>query len=107
MRRHSLGLALIALCARAAAAQAAESAEASEASEASEPAALRIEVIELHYADAYEVANLLSQLAPPGVRVAAYGPTNSLVISGPEALLGPLLEKSEPSAKSESSSREE
>jgi type II secretory pathway component GspD/PulD (secretin) len=104
MRRHSLGLALIALCARAAAAQAAESAEASEASE---PAALRIEVIELHYADAYEVANLLSQLAPPGVRVAAYGPTNSLVISGPEALLGPLLEKSEPSAKSESSSREE
>lgn len=101
MRRTSLGLALFALCARAATTHAAESAEASE------PAALRMEIIKLHYADAYEVANLLSQLVPPGVRVSAYGPTNSLVISGPEALLGPLLEKSERSAEDESSSREE
>jgi type II secretory pathway component GspD/PulD (secretin) len=46
-----------------------------------------IEVIPLHYARADEVAYTLSWIAPPGVRIAPYFPTNSLIISGnPEAV---------------------
>lgn len=48
---------------------------------------MRMEVIPLNYARAEEVAATLSGIAPPGVRVAPYAPTNSLFISGdPEAV---------------------
>src|SRR6266849_5328724 len=56
-----------------------------------------IEVVPLKYARADEVADTLSWLAPPGVRIVPYYPTNSLIISGnPEAvkeLLGILRGK--------------
>jgi general secretion pathway protein D len=58
-----------------------------------------IEVVPLEYAKAEEVAYTLSYIAPPGVLVAPYPPTNSLIISGdPEAvaeLIGVLKEKKE------------
>lgn len=41
-----------------------------------------IEVVPLKYARADEVADTLSRLAPPGVRIAPYYPTNSLILSG-------------------------
>jgi type II secretory pathway component GspD/PulD (secretin) len=47
----------------------------------------RIEVVPLHYAKAEEVAYALSWVAPYGVRVVPYLPTNSLILSGdPEAI---------------------
>jgi general secretion pathway protein D len=56
-----------------------------------------IEVVPLKYARAEEVADTLSALAPLGVRIVPYYPTNSLIISGnPEAvkeLLGVLRGK--------------
>jgi len=56
-----------------------------------------IEVIPLKYARAAEVADTLSWVAPPGVRIAPYYPTNSLIISGnPQAveeLIGVVKEK--------------
>jgi general secretion pathway protein D len=46
-----------------------------------------IEVVPLKYARADEVADTLSWIAPSGVRIAPYYPTNSLIISGnPEAV---------------------
>jgi general secretion pathway protein D len=45
-------------------------------------AATTIEVVPLQYAKAAEVAETLSWIAPPGVRVVPYYPTNSLLISG-------------------------
>ena len=49
--------------------------------------ATTIEVVPLKYARAEEVADTLSWLAPPGVRIVPYYPTNSLIISGnPEAV---------------------
>ena len=60
-----------------------------------------IEVVPLKYAKAEEVAYTLSCIAPPGVHIAPYSPTNSLIISGdPEAvaeLIGVLKEKKEES----------
>jgi type II secretory pathway component GspD/PulD (secretin) len=41
-----------------------------------------IAVVKLGYADAAEVALLLSQVLPSTVRVVAYEPTNSLIIAG-------------------------
>jgi len=41
-----------------------------------------IKVIPLKYARADEVAYTLSWIAPPGVRIAPYSPTNSLILSG-------------------------
>jgi general secretion pathway protein D len=56
-----------------------------------------IEVVPLTYARAAEVAETLAWIAPPGVRIVPYYPTNSLLISGPphavEALRGILREK--------------
>ncbi len=46
------------------------------------PAATVIEVVPLQYANAQEVADILTGITPPGVRIAPYSPTNSLVISG-------------------------
>ena len=49
--------------------------------------ALHLEVLPLNYARAEEVAATLLELAPPGVRIAPYPPTNSLFIAGdPEAV---------------------
>ena len=42
-------------------------------------------VIRLTYVDAEDVALTLSWAAPPGVRIAPFYPTTSVVISGPEA----------------------
>src|SRR5215470_10451615 len=51
------------------------------------PATTTIEVVPLNYARADEVAYTLSWIAPPGVRIVPYPPTNSLLISGnPEAV---------------------
>lgn len=47
-------------------------------------------VIELGYADAEEVAALLSEIVPPGIRVVPYYQTNSLIISGERALVEEL-----------------
>lgn len=59
--------------------------------------ATTIEVVPLNYARADEVAYTLSWIAPPGVQVIPYSPTNSIIISGnPEAveqLLGILRRK--------------
>jgi general secretion pathway protein D len=41
-----------------------------------------IEVVPLKYAKAEEVAYTLAWVAPPGVRISPYYPTNSLIISG-------------------------
>ena len=45
-------------------------------------AARVIEVVPLQYAKAEEVADTLAWIAPPGVRIVPYVPTNSLIISG-------------------------
>src|SRR5690606_30258661 len=47
-------------------------------------------VIELDYANAEEVAALLAEIVPPGIRVAPYYQTNSIIISGERALLEEL-----------------
>ena len=41
-----------------------------------------VKVVPLKYANAGEVAFTLSRVAPPGVRIVPYHPTNSVVISG-------------------------
>jgi general secretion pathway protein D len=66
-------------------------------------AATTIEVVPLNYARAEEVAYTLSWIAPPGIRIVPYAPTNSLIISGsPEVvdqLLGLLRTKEEKAEK--------
>lgn len=47
-------------------------------------------VIELDYANAEEVAALLAEIVPPGIRVVPYYQTNSLIISGERALVEEL-----------------
>jgi general secretion pathway protein D len=44
---------------------------------------LVVRVVPLDYARAREVAFTLAWVAPPGVRIAPYVPTNSVVITGP------------------------
>lgn len=41
-----------------------------------------VRVVPLTYADAGDVASTLAWVAPPGVRIAPYFPTNSVVIAG-------------------------
>ncbi|HXH82817.1 MAG TPA: secretin N-terminal domain-containing protein [Candidatus Tectomicrobia bacterium] len=48
------------------------------------PPEVVVRVVRLTYADAGEVAATLAWVAPPGVRIAPYVPTNSLVIAGPD-----------------------
>lgn len=52
---------------------------------------LVVRVIPLRYADAVDVASTLSWVAPPGVRVAPYRPTNSVVIAGHAAGVEEML----------------
>lgn len=47
-------------------------------------------VIKLRYADAEHVASVLSELLPPTVKVVAYQPTNSVLISGDPAVIGDI-----------------
>lgn len=51
-----------------------------------------IEVVPLKYARADEVAETLSWIAPPGVRIVPYYPTNSLLISGNPEAVAELIE---------------
>jgi len=64
-----------------------------------EPEAMAIEVVQLRYARAGEVAQTLSWIAPPGVRIVPYHPTNSLVISGPPASVEKLIDVIKPSSQ--------
>jgi type II secretory pathway component GspD/PulD (secretin) len=47
-------------------------------------------VIKLRYADAEHVASVLRELLPPTVKVVAYQPTNSVLISGDPAVIGDI-----------------
>ena len=60
-------------------------------------------VIELDYANAEEVAALLAEIVPPGIRVAPYYQTNSIIISGERALLEELTRGDGDGAASERS----
>ena len=45
----------------------------------------------LQYAKAAEVADTLTGLMPPGLRIAPYPPTNSLIIAGDPRAVGQLI----------------
>ena len=51
-----------------------------------------VRVIRLTYVEAEDVALTLSWAAPPGVRIAPFYPTNSIVISGPEAAVEQMVD---------------
>ena len=51
-----------------------------------------VRVVRLTYVDAEDVALTLSWAAPPGVRIAPFYPTNSVVISGPEASVEQMVD---------------
>jgi general secretion pathway protein D len=51
-----------------------------------------VRVVPLNYARADEVAFTLSWVAPPGVRIVPYHPTNSLVLTGREAAVEQLMD---------------
>lgn len=63
------------------------------------PESFTIKVVPLSYARASELAYTLSWIAPPGVRIVAYPPTNSLIISGPPAAVEELTDIIKPSAR--------
>ena len=56
-------------------------------------AGLSYAVIKLQYATAEGLAPVLAAVAPPGVRIIAYPPTNSLIISGDPAIIDKLKAK--------------
>jgi general secretion pathway protein D len=56
------------------------------------PEAVTVKVVTLEHALAREVAYTLWWVAPPGVRIAPYYPTNSLIISGPPAAVEKLID---------------
>jgi type II secretory pathway component GspD/PulD (secretin) len=60
--------------------------------------AMAVKVVPLTYAKAGELADTLSWIAPPWVRVVPYYPTNSLIISGPPAAVEELIDIIKPSA---------
>lgn len=51
-----------------------------------------VRMVRLAYADAEELALTLGWVAPPGIRIAPYRPTNSLLISGPAADVDRMLD---------------
>ncbi len=59
-------------------------------SDTSTEAGLSYVVIKLQYATAEELAPVLAAVAPLGVRITAYPPTNSLIISGDPAIIRKL-----------------
>ena len=56
------------------------------------PEAVTVKLVTLEYALAGEVAYTLWWIAPPGVRIVPYYPTNSLIISGPPAVVEKLID---------------
>ena len=58
---------------------------------------MAVKVVPLRYARADEVAYALIWIAPPGVRVVPYYPTNSLILSGPHAAVEELIDVIRPS----------
>jgi general secretion pathway protein D len=54
--------------------------------------AIAVKVVRLNYARAGELAYTLSWVAPPGVRIVPHFPTNSLIISGPPAMVDELVD---------------
>jgi general secretion pathway protein D len=56
------------------------------------PEAVTVRLVTLEYASAGEVAYTLRWVAPAGVRIVPYYPTNSLVISGPPAAVETLID---------------
>jgi general secretion pathway protein D len=56
------------------------------------PKATTVKVIRLNYAWADELAYTLSWVAPPWVRIVPHIPTNSLIISGPPAMVDELVD---------------
>jgi|SRR5919106_3121183 general secretion pathway protein D len=56
------------------------------------PEAVTVRLVPLEHALAGEVAYTLGWVAPPGVRIVPYYPTNSLIISGPPAAVEKLIE---------------
>jgi type II secretory pathway component GspD/PulD (secretin) len=60
---------------------------------------MAIKVVPLSYARADEVAYALFWIAPPGVRVVPYYPTNSVILSGPPAAVEELIGIIRPSAE--------
>jgi general secretion pathway protein D len=56
------------------------------------PEPITVRVVALDYASAGEVAYTLRWVAPAGVRIVPYYPTNSLVISGPPAAVEKLID---------------
>jgi general secretion pathway protein D len=56
------------------------------------PEAVIVKLVTLEYALAGEVAYTLWWVAPPGVRIVPYYPTNSLIISGPPAAVEKLID---------------
>ena len=51
-----------------------------------------VKVVPLQYAKAEEVADTLASIATPGVRIAPYVPTNSLIISGDAEAVKQLID---------------
>jgi general secretion pathway protein D len=51
-----------------------------------------VKVVPLKYANAGEVAFTLARVAPPGVRIVPYHPTNSVVISGLAAAVDQMVD---------------
>jgi general secretion pathway protein D len=56
------------------------------------PEAVTVKLVTLEHALAGEVAYTLWWIAPPGVRIVPYYPTNSLIISGPPAAVQKLID---------------
>jgi general secretion pathway protein D len=56
------------------------------------PEAVTVKLVSLEYASAGEVAYTLGWVAPPGVRIVPYYPTNSVIISGPPAAVEKLID---------------
>jgi general secretion pathway protein D len=56
------------------------------------PQAITVKVVRLTYAQAGELAYILSWVAPASVRIAPHFPTNSLIISGPPAAVDELVD---------------
>jgi general secretion pathway protein D len=56
------------------------------------PEAVTVKLVTLNHALAGEVAYTLGWIAPPGVRIVPYYPTNSLIISGPPAAVEKLID---------------
>jgi len=60
-----------------------------------------VTVIHLDYANAEELAAVLSEIVPPGVTVVPYYPTNSLIVSGKRALIEELTRGGDDAARRE------